>query len=185
MNVTSWFREWLARHPLKEPLLHDRARYTAEVMASVKAAASPQREAVGLQWWFAWPRLALAAVTATAVILLIVMPRGPTSGRLAQTIEEELGLLSELDEEPLLFDETVGAPEEPDALADALEADDAWLLAEAIPSVEDEQWIEHTLQVLEALEEDVSEAGPADPIEDDQWLEELQWLDDLELTATS
>ena len=54
---------------------------------------------------------------------------------------------------------------------------DTMMLAEAA-STED-LWLEQTLQLLEALDED--DMGPLD----EEWLEELKWLDELELGASS
>jgi hypothetical protein len=56
-------------------------------------------------------------------------------------------------------------------------------LAESSPS--DEEWLEQTLQLLEQLEEDTSPETAGDGSDEEDWLEELQWLDDSELSSAS
>ena len=105
MNLFSW----LSRHPLKGPSDVNRARYTAEVMAKIKAAESPAPAPARV--WLPWPRLAmtLATVAAGILIMLSVRPQAPTaplpqfaespSASEDQWLEETLLLLEELDED--------------------------------------------------------------------------------------
>ena len=114
---------WLTRHPLKGPSGIDRAQYTAEVMARVKALAPPPTEVVGKPWRQlvgGWPRLALTLATVAAGVLLMLTVTHPTSRRtfqLAQSqdaqdqwVNDTLQLLDELDENA--SDEATDASEE-------------------------------------------------------------------------
>lgn len=49
----------------------------------------------------------------------------------------------------------------------------------------DEEWLEQTLELLEQLEGETSPETAGDGSEDDEWLDELQWLDESELSAAS
>ena len=140
MDVASWFRAWLTRHPLKEPpaLDLDRSRYTAEVMARVKAHG--QTVWVPARRWTVFPRAAFAMATVAASITVVF---GLTRWHLRPPVER---------------------------------------LAETIT---DEQWIEQTLQVLEQLDEGIPPEDAVEGTSDDEWFEELQILDDLELSAAS
>jgi hypothetical protein len=48
----------------------------------------------------------------------------------------------------------------------------------------DDRWLEETLLLLEELDEDVADETVGGALEE-EWLEELQLLDDMELTARS
>lgn len=182
MEFTTWFRNWLARHPLKEPAGSDRVHYTAEVMAKVRAlhpVPVPSRER---RWTpqvvFGWPRLALVGMSLAAV-MLVVVTRAQRVPQLATQIDRDVQLLAVFDE-PVLLSAERG--EDLEALAQDLEdTDDLIVLAESTPS--DEQWLEETLQVLDQFEEDLpSEA--TDETSDDM-LNELEQLDDTEFSASS
>ena len=181
MNFATWLRSRLARYPLKEPPVFDRARYTAEVMERVKALREPGPVLRPAGPWPAWgPRLALAAAAVAVAFVVVGRVRSPGPGRLlAEQVADDAQLLAALDE-PL---PPAGvAPDDAEGLADELEAVDALLLAEAPPS--DDEWIEQTLTLLEQLEEDLPE-GASDEPSGDEWLDELQWLDDRDLAAPS
>ena len=114
MDFATWLKTWLTRHPLKEPTTLDRADYTREVMARVKAldqsAPSPARS------WFPWPRLALAVATAAAGLALVIWTANRSTPQVAQEpspapltlaespasddqwIQETVQLLEQLDE---------------------------------------------------------------------------------------
>ena len=136
MNLLSW----LTRHPLKKPSGIDRAQYTAEVMAKIKALDSPAPAPAPVRIWLPWPRLAmtLATVAAGMLIMLSVRHQAPT---------------------PL--------PQ----------------IAESLAGSED-QWLEETLLLLDELDEDVSSDTAGDGSED-EWFEELDWLDETGLASRS
>lgn len=57
-------------------------------------------------------------------------------------------------------------------------------LAESSPS--DESWVEETLQLLDQLDEDISEDASSDAAgADEEWLDELEMLDERDLAASS
>ena len=95
-----WLRDWLTRHPVKEPPAHRRQDYTEEVMASVRAeqTLAPARR------WVSFPRLALgsaAAAAGLAAVLFLSLWKNP-SERMALTAAREEHLLVAVGEEPTL-----------------------------------------------------------------------------------
>ena len=184
MDFEAWFQRWLTRHPLKESTERDRASYTAEVMTIVKALAPAPTESMVKGWrrqvvW-GWPRLALVAATALAGLAFVVFATTRHSGgRLAREIGRETQLLAALEGEGM-------APlngNDVEALTHDLETADTLLLAESPPR--DEQWIEQTLQLLDELDEEVPvDASGGDSSEQD-WIQELEVLDEGEPSASS
>lgn len=173
MDWKAWMSRWLTRHPMKAPLQVDRTRYTAQVMTRVRAlGVAPSAAPVASPWW---PRLGL--VFATAAVLLVVGVVGRRAGSLARQTMADVEFLAILENqglEPLL-------PDDADALAAELELADTFQLAETVAS--DEAWLEQTLQLLE--ETDDASALGEEPVVDEEWLQELQTLDEQELTASS
>lgn len=148
MDVATWFRQWLTRHPLNTPAGVDRARFTADVMAKINALPSVSgRSAVPapVRVWTIWRRLSLtvATVAAGAAIAVVVLRSShqPTV-RLA---------------EPLV-------------------------VAEAQP--DDDEWLQETLQLLDQLDEDVASDAVQNGT-DKEWMQELQMLDETELSTGS
>ena len=208
MDFDAWLTRWLRRHPMKPLPDADRARYTAEVMANVKAlesaaeeptagaaaavvaAARPASRGISSPAWMVparsaaqsrarraldlWPRLWVAAATALATGIIVVSVRQPSLEIAA--IVQEADQLAKV--EPLLSQEPIQSIEE---LSGELEMMDAMMLAGADSSSDDQAWIEQTVQLLEALEEDLPES---DEGSDDSWMDELELLDDSELTSS-
>lgn len=177
MDFATWLRRWLLRHPLKEPPAAPRATYTAEVMRQVSALHVPSLTPAPR--WLAWPRLALVPLAAGAVVLILVgrshLPGGSPAGQITADAEVLTALGQPLLPEP----GSAGGLEE---LAQELELADALVLAEAPPT--DEEWVAETLHLLEELDEEPA-AGPSDTAVPDEWLEELELLDEGELGASS
>ena len=127
---------WLTRHPLKRPSGIDRAQYTAEVMARVKAQTSPAPAPTPVRFWLPWPRLVLTMATVAAGVLLMLTVTHPTSRRMFQLAESQdaedqwlddtLQLLDQLDENAT--DEATGASED-DYLEELKQLDDTELAA--------------------------------------------------------
>ena len=148
MDVATWFRQWLTRHPLNTPTGFDRARFTADVMAKINAlpTASGRAEvSAPVRMWTVWRRLSLtmAAVAAAAAIAVVAL-------RSSHQQTAELA-------QPLV-------------------------VAEAQPS--DDEWFQETLQLLDQLDEDVASDAVEDGSDED-WMHELQTLDEGELSAGS
>ena len=162
MDFMARLRDWLARHPLKEPTHANRAAYTAEVMARVKARVSaPHAPGVRVQNRLAWgwPRLAAGLAAAAASVLLALTVHGAWRGqRLARAAAEEAEVLVALDEEAL-----------------PLREEDLLLLAE-MPAETDEQWLDETLQLLEELDEALPDDATSGGSEE-EWLKELERLE--------
>jgi len=115
------------------------------------------------------------ASDAAGLAVVVLTNRSPI--RIAKEVEQSWQLLSEIgDPDP---DEEFS----PTTLDEDVQLDDQLVLAETEPALEDEAWIEQTLGLLEELDEDL----PMNPDEDtrEEWFEELEWLDQAELAATS
>ncbi len=157
MEFLTWLRSWLMRHPTKEPTDAERAHYTAEVMARVRAlgplpGGSPARAPV--RPWAWWPRMAMAMATAACLVFALTSAH-QTRRQLAQ--------------------------QPPGATASH---PSATMLAESPTS--DEAWLEQTLDLLEQIDEEPPSAETAgDGSNDEEWLDELQWLDERELSTAS
>ena len=105
--------------------------------------------------WFAWPSVAMAFATTAAGILIVLAVGHRADPQLAQL--------------------TPTAP--PARQAHAL------MLAELVPT-SDETWVQDTAQLLEQLDEDASH-DDANATFDEEWLKELQALDEGDLSASS
>ena len=128
--------------------------------------------------WLPWPRLALTLATVAAGISLVIGATHYRTSQLAQQIIHDSQLLAALDEpelEPLAADQV-------EAVADEMETIDTLQLAESAPS--DDQWVEQTLQLLDELDEEAPEDA-ASSASEDEWLQELEQVDESELTANS
>jgi hypothetical protein len=180
MNFIEWFTVWFSRHPLKAPSDADRSRFTSEVMARVRSDAA-SRPAVGWARSLAagWPRLAVTLAAAAAVLVAVTIRR-PADIRLAETLVQDAELLASVGEPVNGW----LVPDDVDSLAEDLEHEDLLVLAEA-PEDTDASWIAETLEILDRLDEDLPEGGAAGEPTDEQWLEELETLDEHDLAARS
>ena len=176
MDLAAWLRRFLSTHPLKLPTGGDRADYTVEVMARVRSLETPEAASVTARPWPAWPRFALGAAVVAAVVFIVVGRTEQPSSPLAQDIEQELSLLASVDESAALepLDET--------ELAEELQALDILVLAEAQPA--DETWIQETLLLLEEFDQDGSETSGGSDTGKEDWLQDLELLDELEMYAS-
>ncbi len=162
------------------PNKYDAAQYTMQVMAKVRAIGQAGERVVSRWSWVNLSRLGLATA-AVAVGFLIVLTRGPRedAGRLAESIFHEAQVVEQLDETAQM----VSAANDVDALTQEMQLLDTMMLAEAPPS--DEQWIEQTIQLLDSVDDGTSAEQSAEPASEDEWLNELQMLDELEPAARS
>ncbi len=183
MDVASWFRKWLARHPLKTPGGIDRSQYTEEVMAKVRALETPDA-ASALRWQGAWPQWAFAATAVAAMLLLVVGVPGQAPLRLADRVDVEQDIQWLAAVEPSGADALI--ENEPEVIADDLAVIDAMILADASAAAtsSDEQWVDQTLQLLQELDEGNIE-DVSGTVEEEELLEELELLDDAAMTASS
>ena len=144
MDFHTWLKDWLARHPLREPRGLDRARYTAQVMRNITEGAPQPRPAFS---WIVWPRIAMALAATAAGAAIIFSAASRINRKFAQS-----------------------PPPRP------------LMLAESMPS--DETWIKETAQLLDQLDEESSKAD-AHATSDEEWLKELQTLDEHDLGSNS
>lgn len=135
MDLAAWLKTWVARHPLKAPSDETRARFTAEVMARVRALQSPAPAPMPVRTWLTWPRLSLAVATAAAGLFVIGRLGGPSLPQqtnlamvLAESpssdeawVDDTLQLLDELEEE---------GSDNPSGESAAPDGGEEWLLEE-------------------------------------------------------
>ena len=142
MDLQRWLIDWLSQHPLQRPPSDDRARYTREVMARVRLAASPGRAPARWPLWLLWPRLGLTLAAAAAGVLLAAGTLRLTALRQAQAPAPEEG--------------TYRLAESPDAGEDQWLADTMQLLEqldEEIEAAEGEPDDDNALKELQLLDE--------------------------------
>lgn len=177
MDFSRWLTGWLTRHPLKEPTDPDRTAYTREVISKLKVQAAPARATTPRWWILTNPAMAFAA--AAAVVLVVMMVRKPSESLLTQRALHDAALLAAVGENGV---ELPG--DETERLADDLELLDALVLAEAPPS--DDAWIQQTMQLLDQLDEDPSsDDASTDGGDDEEWLNDLEMLDQDDLASTT
>lgn len=167
----TWFRGWLARHPLKHPPMEDAQAYTEEVMTQIRVVSHPHPVR---SWRLVIPRLAWAAGALAMGVVIVNLVQRPAPTRLAREVERDWTLLAQLGEP---VEEPAAGLEE-----DLHTLDEGILLAEGPTSLEEEAWVNDTLRLLNELDEETNGEGDGDDL--DHWLEELQQLDEAELTAS-
>lgn len=148
MDLATWFRQWLTRHPLDTPAGVDRARFTADVMAKINALPSVSGRAPVLapvRVWTIWQRLSLTVATVAAGAAIAVVA-------LRSSHQQTAG------------------PAEPLVVAEAQSDDD--------------EWLQETLQLLDQLDEDVASDAVQNGTDED-WMQELQMLDETDLSTGS
>lgn len=134
----------------------DRERFTEHVMARVREASAEHRP--GLQparAWLAWPRLGMALASSLAGILLVIGLQGRTTGPQSAQVASQ-------------------QPSQDEAPIGRL------VLAESSPS--DDQWLEQTLELLEEFDDSSTDATAGN---EEDWLQELQMLDQEEISSSS
>lgn len=183
MDFTTRLQQWLARHPLKmqAPDAHERARFTETVMQRVKAPQPAPEPAWRATFGWLWrPQWALGMAAAALLAAVIVGRQAPPPAAVAQaepSVEERALLVAALNDPT---SDVLAAVDE-QTLAEELMAHDVLVLAEAA-ATSDEQWLDQTLQLLQQFDEDVSSDGDAT---DEEWLQDLQLLDEAELSVSS
>ncbi len=174
MDLSAWLKTYLAQHPVKGLPAHDAARYTQDVMARVRASQAPQP--VRAPAWSWWPSLGLLA--SAAVVLLVIgvtAQRSPT--QLVERVAEDAALLAALDEP---YNGAVGALAD-ELLVDEVEALTPFVLAEA-PAESEDDWLQETMDLLDELDQEMPAADDT-PTDDEDWLKELEQVDEAELSA--
>lgn len=183
MDFTTWLQQWLTRHPLKmqAPDADARARFTESVMQRVRspqpAAAPAWRAALSR---LLRPPLAFGVAAAALLAVLVVGRQAPAPAPAAShepSVEARALLVAALNDPT---SDILAALDE-QALAEEWMAHDTLVLAEAAPTT-DEQWLDQTLELLQQFDEDVSSDGEAT---DEDWLQDLQLLDEAELSVRS
>lgn len=183
MNFNDWVTRQFADRPLKEPSEADRAAFTGQVMARIKSLAPTPMASSRRSWWllvWGWPRVTTVAVVVAVGVLVamgvvrqqgvqVVMQPTESPTQLAGTggdLPDALGLLDVENPTPV----------------DAFEATDDLVLAESSP--DDGAWLLETLELLEQLDEAFPE-DYLDDLSDDDWLKELELLDESAFVTSS
>ena len=193
-----WLRTWLAQHPVRRPAQGDDPAYARQVLTRI-GRTQPERPSVlagladALYTRLSPARLSLAAGGVLAAALFLVttarqpqMPSQPQPAVVAAQITRDATVIAQ------------AADAADDPLADVLNShaiepdlrmiDQYMMLAESGSSAtsDDEAWITQTLQLLNEFNEDTdADTNSNDSASVDQWLQELQLLDESELKATS
>ena len=156
MEFLTWLRSWLMRHPTKEPTDAERAHYTAEIMARVRTLGPLPGGSPARAPVRPWAWWPrIAMAMATAAGLVFAVSTAHQTRR--QLTQQPQGA-------------TASHP--------------SAVLAESPTS--DEAWLEQTLDLLEQIDEEPPSAETAgDGSNDEKWLDELQWLDERELSTAS
>ena len=181
MLFATWLKEWLSRHPLKVPDDVNPKAYTHQVMARVKAFHEPARHdaTAAVQRWLAWPQLAMACGAVAAGVLVAITVGHSRNEQLAREITRDAQVLAEMGEpvtDPV-------SPTDVDGIAEDMATIDAMTLAEAPQS--DDAWLKETLQLLDQLQEDVPDDASSGDAPDEEWMKDLQTLDDSDLSQPS
>jgi hypothetical protein len=186
MAFSTWLTQWLKTHPLKAPSDAGRRAYTAQVMRRVTAVPAAARSPLAVfARWLAAPQPAFAFAAAAAGIAVAVWVAQAPSRELARAISRDDQWLTAAGETVQGAGELPETPAEVTVLAEELATLDTMVLAEAPES--DETWLQETLQLLDQLEEET----PADASGDsssggsEDWIQELQTLDESEFAAKS
>ena len=174
MESSHWLTTWLKRHPLKEPAGVDRATYTREVISKIKGLHAPAVSAA--PWWQLLLNPAFALATAAVVVLSLTTAVERSRAQLAQRVLHDSALLAALGENG-------GELPDDDQLADDLEVTDTLVLAESPPS--DDQWIQQTMQLIDQLDQDSASDDAATDGSDEDWLNELEMLDEADLNSST
>ena len=184
MDFATWLASWVRKHPLKTSHV-DRRDFTEAVMQRIQTADRPRRV------WnlsLVWPRLTVPAIAACAVALLIVtvQPGFQTARQVARAprlqtlnqITRELNVLASLDPAAL---ESIN-PDDDQAMLETADETELLMFAEDNVASKDTQWLEQTMQLLEQFDADVpdDDTGSAS---DEDWIKDLQLLDEADLAA--
>ncbi len=184
MDFGAWFRDWLSRQRLREPVERDGARFTAEVLARVRAVLAEAEAAGGraerpVRPVFLRPRWVWTMAASAGLALILVVA---TLRHAARPQPSPPGLATTPGVEAPAAPSTAADIE---ALARELEALDGLRLAEYLPR--DERPLLDSLLILETLGEEIV---PEEPVAGEQGsperlLEELERLDAQYLAAFS
>ena len=157
MDFSRWLTTWLKQHPLKESKGVDRAAYTREVISRIQERHAPT------------PNLELLPARNSWVLgwRLLLNP----AFALAAAVVVVLTVTSAIERSRTQLAQQ--------ALHDAAR------LAESPPS--DDQWIQQTMQLLEQLDQDApsDDAAGSASNSDEEWLKELETLDEQDLNSSS
>ena len=162
-NWDSWMQEWLKAHPVKEPPPELLRTYQQEVMARIRVERNP----AGIYVWrppLRWT-LGLGGALATALAVAALMVRSPT--HLSRQIEQETLVLFEA--------EGVASLNDAD-LEEEVQAQDRIVLAEAVEN--------ETLELWEEIEEVGANPAEGEVGSNEEWLRELQNLDEEEMALS-
>jgi len=97
-NWLTWFRDWLARHPLRQPPEFLGRNYTTEVLIRIKQSRPSPSSAFR---WFSLPRFSFALGTVMACVLGVLVLLN-SSDRSDTDVNETLELLEQVEPSGLL-----------------------------------------------------------------------------------
>lgn len=183
MVFEAWLRQRLQRNRMKTATSAEREYFTAQVMARVRELPQPQSSPVGaallsgLASYLTLPRLSFAAAVAAVLVAATAAHRTDTA-RLAADLSRHAVILAALSDNGPLLENDI------EALADEVDAGDRlMMLAESASSSDDASWIEQMSQLIDQLDENAF-TGTSDS-SDSNWQEELEMMDEEELSTAS
>ncbi len=164
-----WLRNWLNRHPLREPPEELQKDYVRQVMEKVRPDFAPAREPAW-RLWVQPPRLAFAGALAAAA-LVVAVHRGPVQ---IVPLERDAQVLLETGEL---------VPLNGNHLEEALQEQDRIVLAEA---VEKEKWWSDFVKDSELLEEldETNSHEQGKVANDEDLLQEIRASDEQEMAVS-
>jgi len=170
----TWLNGWLARHPVRRPADEPQAAYTVQVMERVRL--SRPRQAAGWRLW-AQPLLAFGGMAAAAAVGFTMLTGTPR--RLAERVDRDIEVLAQVDAEAVagLLETSL------DGVAQELQLLNQMRLAELEEVVDEEAWLEETLELLNDVEGVDAASGLSG--EDASIEELLQELEQLDATASA
>lgn len=151
MDFATWFKRWVAQHPLNVPPAERPDDYAADVMRRVRGLHEPSpARRVRYPVWHGWVTLTAGLATA-AVGLILVLTLTPQSRiQLTRAITPAPGGLMRL----------------------------------ADSSTED-SWMDQTLQLLDELNEELPADNADEGTSNDDWLKELDTLEQHDQASPS
>lgn len=168
----AWLNGWLARHPVRPPAEEPQAAYTVQVMERVRLSR-PRPLRLRLQ-----PLLVFGAAAAAVAVGFAVLTGTPQ--RLAERVDRDIEVLAQVDAEAVagLLETSL------DGVAQELQLLNQMRLTELEEVVDEEAWLEDTLELLNEVEGVDAASGLSDDESIEELLQELEQLDATESASS-
>ena len=183
MSFEAWLRQYIQRHPVKEPAAAESSPFTARVMEQVRELpqphSAPGRQPAAITWpnWLTLPSVSFAL--AAVVALVVVLNSRAAPGRVAKDVLEKAKVLAAFgDGEPSLENDI-------EVIVDDVDTGERLLRVAADQGSSDEAgWIEQMSQALDQLDDSAAPDTASDSA-GSNWQDELEMLDDAAASSKS